>query len=274
MAWRLTDSVADFLAGAGDFLRARPVHNTALLTVSDTVRERGPGVYGDAPPRYGWCPAGAFLHTPPHPVLLSDMSPADATELAALLVDTPLTGVTAPDPVARAFAAEWHRLTGATTRVAARLRLFRLAALVPPSPPAPGKARVAEARDRDLLIDWMCEFQRQIGETPDRVGQFVDDKLAYGGISLWEHDGRPVSMVVASREQAGTVRVMVVYTPREYRARGYAGVATAVVSQAALDAGASDVVLFTDLTNPTSNALYQRLGYTAVEDRSLVEFTS
>jgi hypothetical protein len=43
-------------------------------------------------------------------------------------------------------------------------------------------------------------------------------------------------------------------------------------SPLALDTGAVDVVLFTDLANPTSNALYQRLGYRPVEDRAVVEF--
>jgi predicted GNAT family acetyltransferase len=68
------------------------------------------------------------------------------------------------------------------------------------------------------------------------------------------------------------VRVMAVYTPREHRARGYAGAATTAVTRAALDAGADDVVLFTDQSNPTSNALYQRLGYIPIEDRQTVEF--
>jgi predicted GNAT family acetyltransferase len=54
--------------------------------------------------------------------------------------------------------------------------------------------------------------------------------------------------------------------------RGYAGGATVAVSQAALDAGATDVVLYTDLANPTSNALYQRLGYRPVEDRTVLSF--
>ena len=70
------------------------------------------------------------------------------------------------------------------------------------------------------------------------------------------------------------VRVLAVYTPPEHRGRGYGGAVTAAVTQAALDAGADDVVLFTDLANPTSNALYQRLGYRPIEDRAVVEFTS
>ena len=47
---------------------------------------------------------------------------------------------------------------------------------------------------------------------------------------------------------------------------------TAAVSQAALGAGVREVVLYTDLANPTSNALYQRLGYRPVEDRVIFSF--
>ena len=90
---------------------------------------------------------------------------------------------------------------------------------------------------------------------------------------LWaDGDGRPVSMAGTTRMEAGMVRVQYVYTPADHRAKGYAGGVTAAVTRAALDAGATDVVLFTDLANPTSNALYQRLGYSPVEDRRTVEF--
>jgi GNAT superfamily N-acetyltransferase len=63
------------------------------------------------------------------------------------------------------------------------------------------------------------------------------------------------------------VRIGPVCTPPPLRGRGYAGGATAAVSQAALDTGATQVVLYTDLANPTSNALYERLGYRPVENR-------
>ncbi len=70
----------------------------------------------------------------------------------------------------------------------------------------------------------------------------------------------------------GAVRVGPVYTPPERRGRGYAGGATVAASQAARDAGAAEVVLYTDLANSTSNALYQRLGYHPVEDRVTLSF--
>jgi predicted GNAT family acetyltransferase len=274
MTWHITDSVDDFLAGAGEFLRSRPVENTVLLTVSGTVRQRGPGAYGDEPPVFGWCDDAAFLRTPPRGALLSAMSPAAAADLAGRLCGTPLPSVTGPDAVAEAFSREWQRRTGATTRVAGRHRLYRLAALTPPAPPPPGRARFAEPGDRDLLVDWMTALLDEIGEDPRQAEKVLDDKLSYGGLRLWEVDAGPVSMAGLSREEAGMVRVMNVYTPREHRTRGYAGAITVAVSQAALDAGASEVVLFTDLANPTSNALNQRIGYTPIEDRTLVEFAS
>jgi predicted GNAT family acetyltransferase len=79
-------------------------------------------------------------------------------------------------------------------------------------------------------------------------------------------------MAGAQRPAAGVVRVGPVYTPPEHRGRGYGAAVTAAVSQAALDAGAAGVVLFTDLANPTSNALYERLGYRPVEDRVVLSF--
>lgn len=274
MVWHITDSVDEFLAGAGDFLRARPVEHTVLLTVADTLRRRGSQAYGDGTPVFGWCAGGAFVLTPPRGALLSDMPPVAAAALAVRLTGTDLPGVAAPEAVTEAFAAEWQRRTGLTPKVVNRQRLYRLDALTPPDPAASGAARIAEAGDRDLLTDWMIAFQRELGEDPRGAAEFVDDKLSYGGMLLWEDAGRPVSMAGLSRAVAGMVRVMAVYTPTEYRAKGYAGAATTAVTRAALAAGATDVVLFTELSNPTSNALYQRLGYTPIEDRRTVEFAA
>jgi predicted GNAT family acetyltransferase len=107
---------------------------------------------------------------------------------------------------------------------------------------------------------------------PANIDRVVDDRIGYGGLTLWRVDGEPVSMAGATRPIDGTVRVAPVYTPAHLRGRGYAGAATAAVSRQALDAGASEVLLFTDLANPTSNALYQRIGFRGVEDRLVVHF--
>jgi predicted GNAT family acetyltransferase len=73
-------------------------------------------------------------------------------------------------------------------------------------------------------------------------------------------------MAGATRAVAGQARIGPVYTPPERRGQGFGGAVTAAVSQAAKDAGVAEVLLYTDLANPTSNALYQRLGYEPVSD--------
>jgi predicted GNAT family acetyltransferase len=136
----------------------------------------------------------------------------------------------------------------------------------------PGQARLASPADRGLLIAWSEAFHEEAQIGDHNVGAMVDDRLSYQGYTLWEQAGQPVSLAGLTRRVAGQVRVGPVYTPRQHRGRGYGGAATWTVSQAARDAGVSQVLLFTDLANPTSNALYQRLGYQPVADRLVLAF--
>ena len=120
---------------------------------------------------------------------------------------------------------------------------------------------------------WFAEFALEIGEGAEHDHHAdVDRRLGYGGITFWEAGGAPVSVAGLTRAVGGWHGSGPVYTPPELRGRGYAAGATAAVSQAALDAGVREVVLYTDLANPVSNALYERLGYRAVEDRVLLSF--
>ena len=216
-----------------------------------------------------------FLHTPEFPVNLSFMSPPAAAELARDLAAAGrrLTGVHAGQEAAEAFAAAWRDRTGDIVAVHRLMRLFRLGELIRPEPGPEGAARLAARRDRDLLTEWFDAFVRDVGDPPGQDhGAAVDQRLGYGGLALWEVSGTPVSMAGVTRSVAGMVRVGSVYTPPALRGRGYAGAVTAAVSRAARDAGVREVVLFTDLANPTSNALYQRLGYRPVEDRVTFSF--
>jgi predicted GNAT family acetyltransferase len=81
-----------------------------------------------------------------------------------------------------------------------------------------------------------------------------------------------VSMAGRTRVVSGMTRIGPVYTPPEHRRRGYGAAVTAVLTASALEAGATEVVLFTDLANPTSNSVYLRIGYRAVSDRLVLAF--
>ena len=100
------------------------------------------------------------------------------------------------------------------------------------------------------------------------------EKLSYGGILIWDAGGRPAAFAAVTRQVAGMLRVGPVYTPPELRGRGYASAVTAEVSRRGREAGAGEVLLYTDLANPTSNSIYQRIGYRAVEDRVVLAFSA
>lgn len=280
MAWQLSDDLTAFLTTAGGFLRSRAAENTVPLCAAESLRVMGISAFGPTRPLFGWWPegdgtvTGAFLHTPPYPVGLTSVPAQTAADLARVLHQRgrAASGVNGDLAAAEAFASAWHQLTGDIIRIAQRTRLYALTTLTPPRPGPPGTARVAGQQDRDLLVAWCTAFHDEAAAGPGDMEAMVDDRLSYGGLTLWQTAGQPVSLGGLQRPAAGQVRVGPVYTPPDLRGRGYGGAVTCAVSQAALDAGVRDVLLFTDLANPTSNALYQRLGYQPMADRVHLAF--
>ncbi|MBK6019517.1 GNAT family N-acetyltransferase, partial [Streptomyces sp. MBT53] len=168
-----------------------------------------------------------------------------------------------------------RRRTAAAPETSVRQRLYRLTELTPPHPAPPGRPRIAVAKDREQLMRWHGEFGAAIGGHGGMIGsaEWADARISYGGVTLWETpDGTPVSMAGVTAKVAGQIRVAPVYTPADLRGRGYAGAVTTEVSRAARTAGATEVLLFTDLANPTSNALYQRIGYRPAADFTAYDF--
>ncbi|MFE9774018.1 GNAT family N-acetyltransferase [Streptomyces sp. NPDC005931] len=279
--WCLTRDLDDFLTRAGGFLRSRSAPHTVPLTVTETLRTRGPHTYGDGTPEFGLLERdgtvrAAFLRTPPHRLNVTALTAEEADALAARLADLRprLPGVQAERDTAAAFADAWHRRTGAAVTPYQRQRLYRLGTLTVPRPVPPGRARTAGERDRAQLERWYRAFCEAVGERLlQDPAQWVQARVERGDVTFWETpDGTPVAMAGLSPEVAGQVRVAGVYTPAGLRGRGYAGAATAEVSRAALASGARDVLLFTDLANPTSNGLYQRIGYRPVADFAVYDF--
>jgi len=294
MGWRTTGDVTEFLAAAGEYLWRERARNTVILTVSEQLRVNQ-ALYSGHPsgePLLGWWTdqagpadqadparpvvAGAFLHTPPHPLLLTAVPSDVARELALTLNGRPLTGVNGYPEAAESFAANWQAATpGGQVAVERRMRLYRLGDLVAPEPAPDGTGRIATDADAKLAADWFTAFAEEVrdaGAGEDRAVA-VRDKLSHQGILLWEVGGRPVSLAGVTRQVVGMIRVGPVYTPPELRGHGYASAVTAEVSRRAREAGADEVLLYTDLANPTSNSIYQNIGYRAVEDRAVLAFS-
>ena len=83
---------------------------------------------------------------------------------------------------------------------------------------------------------------------------------------LWIADGKPVAWAGVGGRTPNGIRIGPVYTPPEERGHGYASAVVAAASQAQLDEGRTFCFLFTDLANPTSNRIYQAIGYEPIGD--------
>jgi uncharacterized protein len=271
--------LARFAEEALPFLERDPVRNNNAYTI---VAERYSGGWPTEPEAL-WLSVhddrdelvGVALRTPPYPILLADMPPAAVLALADHLAASHprLPGVNGPVELARQFATRWAALTGARVAPADAGRLFRLHRLTPPNG-VPGRLREATGADRDLLVRWSAAFAAEAGTRgPADPARPIDARLARGGMLwLWEVDGTPASGLWLNLPAAGVVRVSGVYTPPELRRRGYASACVAAASEYALDAGAVACVLNTDLANPTSNKIYQAIGYRPVRDTQIWSF--
>jgi predicted GNAT family acetyltransferase len=70
----------------------------------------------------------------------------------------------------------------------------------------------------------------------------------------------------------GNGRVGPVYTPPQLRGRGYATALVREVTAARLATGVRTMVLYTDVANPTSNAIYARIGYRPLAEAVELDF--
>lgn len=277
MEVRLHTSVDEFREIAEPLCRRDPVGNTIELTLLRADR-----FGGDALLLTVWdngTAIGAALQIPPYPLacngIPSDARRVVAAELAA--INPALSGVRGSRDGALGFAGAWRDATGRAGTVTTEERLYRLNTLAPPTGVS-GAYRGATPADSAVLVDWVEHFfvetfSHQRDEAAGR--RFVDNANAVGDrFILWADAGAPVSMAMLRAPSAGVSRIGPVYTPQRSRGRGYGSAVTAAGAGLARRGGVDDAVLFADLANPTSNGIYQRIGFEAVTDSVHVEFDS
>ena len=278
MELRRHGDVGDFLEAAEPFLVAREAEHNLILGVTSNLREAPEDFTGSAylaTVTAGGRIVAAAMQTPPFNIVLSEIDdPAAIDHLADDLVDRDLPGALGPVEHVRAFVDARLARGGSPARLEVSERIFRLTEVRPP-PAAPGRLRSAGPADRDLVLGWIDAFMREALEPADPVemSAMTDRWLAGRGrtLYLWE-DGEVASLAGIGSPTPHGLRVGPVYTPPARRRRGYASALVAAISEAALDAGWTFCFLFTDLANPTSNHVYQLIGYEPVRDVDVWRF--
>ena len=210
----------------------------------------------------------AAMMTPPYNLVLTRANRNALIEIVDQILTKKihLPGVNGPTETSQTFTKIWTKKTGRPFRVHRSLRLYQLQQVVSP-PKVDGQMRLAYDNDAETLLRWIHNFNVDIGEqqSEEEVSKMFQRLIADQRLYVWE-DKSLCSIAAWGSPTSHGVRISLVYTPPELRQKGYATVCVATLSKAMLDSGKKFCCLFTDLSNPTSNRVYQRIGYEQVCD--------
>lgn len=256
-------SAGSFLKLAESRLMRSEVENNLILS-SCTM-----AAYLATVERDGEVVACAF-RSPPHKLALTRAEDPEAMTLLAadaLSAFPDLPVALGPEPDIEAFGAAWADLAGRRVERGMRQRIHEIREVQRLRNPPPGKPRPANAADLEVVIPWIAAFFDAVGEVHQDPAKIANARLKQQALFVWD-DGGPVSMAGWSGKTANGLRVNLVYTPRELRSRGYALACVSALTEQLLSQGNKFCCLYTNLANPISNRIYERIGYRPVCDVS------
>ena len=281
MNLRTYPNASGFLAAAEVPLMCEEAKNSLILGISQQVSQGRQ--YGEDPAYFLTvhdqdAMIAAAIRTPPYNLILHcEEDRLEALDLiAAYLIDSGenLPGAHGVTSVVSAFSKTWANRAGVEAYAEMTQRVYCLSEVAAP-PDVPGAMRWAEEGDVEALTSWFLAFCEEAvpSDPPPDPRRNVRRFISSGLLGLWEKDGI-VSMAGSSRGSKNGATVSAVYTPPEHRGNGYASACVAALSQALLDRGSAFCTLYADLANPTSNKIYQRVGYRPVADCAMYTFAA
>ena len=276
MEVRIYSDAADFLRKTGNLLRSDEARYGLIYGIARLV-DASPHHYGEEDPLFcsvsdNNCINALAWRTPPYPVGLAwhDGDPEKAVISLVEAVHSrwaEIPGVAGHREVTDPFADRWCKNFGTSIKSIMAQRIYRLAS-VSDIASIRGHMRLATLADKDLVSEWRRAFMVEVGSPtneniPERdVTPFIEKGIIY----LWEYSEKPVSMVVKDRPTEHGISITLVYTPPEFRRNGYATACVAGVCRDILKSGYDFCTLYTDLSNPTSNSIYMKIGFKPVCD--------
>lgn len=189
----------------------------------------------------------------------------------------PLGGVVGPKESSTMFSDIWVELTGGSSQIAMHQGVYELTKVLEPKF-IEGEMIVATTDNKKIVRDFTLGFIKECfpndSSPEDRAKEVADRHIENGTLFLWKtSEGEIVSMASKNRESKNAATISLVYTPRNLRGKGFASCIVAKLSEKLLLDGKKKCNLFTDLTNPTSNSIYQKIGYKFLGESMHHKFT-
>ena len=263
------DAVVDAAAAvrrAAGFLSSNPVELNVIWSVMrQSADSGGEGRYwlleadGDV--------AGLVIESPAgHYAAISPVGRQYADKMASAILEEGhhLLGVVGEAGAAAGFAGCWSEGVNKAAVVEDAQRLYVLGDLTRTEGVA-GMLRRAEHDERDLIIEWWSAFQVETGLPERDVSAAVDFGLSTGRLFFWD-DGGPRCVARATQPLGGVSRIGAVFTPPRWRRRGYAAACVGALCHWVRIEEYANSILYAQLANPSSNAIYRRLGFRAVSE--------
>ena len=223
---------------------------------------------------------GVAVMTPPRRIILSRIDTEVRVAISHLVEylrgrNTKTPGVVGPSVEAQAFSDCWvEGVFGVSARIAMELRVFE-ARQVSDISLSPGRLRLACMDDHLLVAEWIAKFSEEIREPIDleSVKSHAERSINGQELYIWD-DGAPVCIAKESRPTRNGTTINTVYTPPEHRNKGYATSCVWSLTRKMLADRYSFCSLYTDLSNPTSNSIYSKIGYVPIGDALAFDFQS
>lgn len=271
----------DFAREVRGFLLAHEAENQVALSLIEGI------LLGTPSPSYplkarlgiyeGSTLVGVAILNRDYPLLVSSVPSLAIETLVQFCVEKfpDLPGVIGIEEFSVPFSKLWSERTGAKSELSMHQGVYACEKLLR-SRPLKGKMRYASFSDESLMLAWRVAFLTDCGIANEET--FEDSTLGnkrnleLQKLIIWEDGGNPVSMAsIAGRTPTG-YRVSLVYTPPEHRKKGYAGACVEALTKELFKRGAERCFLYTDLKNPTSNSIYQKIGYEMIGKSQTIRF--
>ena len=278
MRVRRSPDARSFLAEAGPFLAEREAEHNLLFGICSSLL-RDPEPFGQGPAYLAIVEddghvIGTAIRTPPHNVVLSETDHLAGIEPLALdVLDAigTLPGVVGPRPAASVFARAWCERAGGTATLRMANRIYRATQrrhrragsrarcdrTAPPIMTSRSAGSTRSSRRRCRTRRWTIPRTTCSG-----AASRIRTATSASGKST-AIPSRSPAMARARRTASGSARCT---RPRACAGTGTRARWSGRMTAELLDGPHRYCFLFTDLANPTSNGIYQRIGYEAVSD--------
>jgi len=212
-------------------------------------------------------PVFMTMRTPPHLWILPSIPAVTSRHIKSLaryLFENQfeVPGILGEGEAVQHFIDEWVNITGKNPIIHMRQGIYRLNKLQPIHTKE-GELIEAKKSDFELVKKWLTWFGEETNEgtIKERTAEIAEEMIRTRRMHLWMVNGEAVSMVARARVTPHGATINAVFTPDEFKRRGYATQAVWTLTKKLLDQGYQFCSLYTDLDNHSSNSIYKKIGY-------------